>query len=226
MAELRFRREPTASFLERLAAIETFLEEADAADALDRLRGELRATILPNLARFPRMGRRYLDQLPQSAEALAQLEAFPSGAADARRPSGSRAVHCANPSRTRVRGTPMSLFASILEKLGFGDRDAPPTSALAAVPSSTAALTPVDVIAKLEALAAVDPQKRIRKVSIVHLLKPPGLDRSLAARKELATALGGPTDKTTDSAQVNGWLHKTLMPGLAGNGGNVPNELR
>lgn len=85
MAEPRFRVELTASFLDRLVAIETFLEEADAAVAFDMLLGELRATVIPNLGRFPRIGWRYLDQPPQSAEALAQLAVLPPGAADALR---------------------------------------------------------------------------------------------------------------------------------------------
>lgn len=72
----------TASFLQRLAAIEAFLTEADAAYAYDRLLEELRTTVIPNLRHFPRIGRRYLDQPPQSAEALAQLAALPAGAAD------------------------------------------------------------------------------------------------------------------------------------------------
>jgi hypothetical protein len=42
----------------------------------------LRDTVIPNLRRFPRMGRRYLDQPPQSAEAIAQLALLPAGAAD------------------------------------------------------------------------------------------------------------------------------------------------
>ncbi len=42
----------------------------------------MRATVIPNLRRFPRIGRRYLEQPPQSAEALAQLAALPAGAAD------------------------------------------------------------------------------------------------------------------------------------------------
>jgi plasmid stabilization system protein ParE len=46
---------------------------------------ELRATVFPNLSRFPRIGRRYLANPPQSAEALAQLAALPSGAPDALR---------------------------------------------------------------------------------------------------------------------------------------------
>ena len=82
MAEPLFRVELTTSFLERLAAIEAFLTEADAAFAYDRLLDGLRSTVMPNLRRFPRIGRRYLDQPPQSAEALAQLAALPPGAAD------------------------------------------------------------------------------------------------------------------------------------------------
>lgn len=82
MAEPVVRVELTASFLGRLEAIESFLTEADAGAAYDRLLAELRTTVIPNLRRFPRIGRRYLDQPPQSAEALAQLAALPAGAAD------------------------------------------------------------------------------------------------------------------------------------------------
>jgi len=85
VADPLFRVELTASFRERLGAIEAFLGEAAAAFAFDRLLAELRATVIPNLRRFPRMGRRYLDQPPQSTEALTQLAALPSGAADALR---------------------------------------------------------------------------------------------------------------------------------------------
>ena len=76
------RVELTASVLERLAATESFLSEADAGAAYDRLLDALRTTVIPNLRRFPRIGRRYLDRPPQSAEALAQLAALPAGAAD------------------------------------------------------------------------------------------------------------------------------------------------
>ena len=79
------RVELTASFLERLASIEAFLTEADAAFADDELLAGLRNTVVPNLARFPRIGKRYLDQPPQSAEALTQLAQLPPGAADALR---------------------------------------------------------------------------------------------------------------------------------------------
>ena len=85
MAEDVYRVELTASFLERLDAIEAFLTEADAAFAFDDLLAELRTTVIPNLARFPRIGRRYLGNPPQSAEALAQLATLPPGAAGALR---------------------------------------------------------------------------------------------------------------------------------------------
>jgi plasmid stabilization system protein ParE len=85
VADPRFRVELTASFLERLEAIEAFLGEADAAFAFDTLLAELRTTVIPNLRRFPRIGRRYLEQPPRSAEAIAQLAALPAGAADALR---------------------------------------------------------------------------------------------------------------------------------------------
>lgn len=85
MAEPLYRVELTASFLERLASIQTFLEEADAAFAYDDLLAGLRSTVVPNLTRFPLIGKRYLDQPPQSAEALTQLAQLPPGAADALR---------------------------------------------------------------------------------------------------------------------------------------------
>jgi plasmid stabilization system protein ParE len=85
VAEDLYRVELTASFLERLQDTEAFLTEANAGFAFDELLAELRATVLPNLARFPRIGRRYLDNPPQSAEALAQLAALPAGAASALR---------------------------------------------------------------------------------------------------------------------------------------------
>lgn len=80
MAEKVCRVELTASFIERLESIEAFLAEADAAFAYDALLDELRATVIPNLRHFPRIGRAYLATPPQSAEALAQLAALPAGA--------------------------------------------------------------------------------------------------------------------------------------------------
>ena len=77
--------ELTASFLERLHAIEAYLIQANAAFVFDALLAEIRATVIPNLRRFPRMGRPYLANPPQSAEALAQLASLPAGAANALR---------------------------------------------------------------------------------------------------------------------------------------------
>ena len=132
----------------------------------------------------------------------------------------------------------MGMFSTILEKLGFGNKvPAPPPAAapssatVAAAPAAPAtppapsAISQVDVVARLEGLAASNPQKLNWKVSIVDLMKLLGLDSSLAARKELATELGCPADKMGDSAQMNMWLHKTVLQRLADNGGNIPKEL-
>lgn len=85
MAEKLYRVELTASFSDRLDAVEAFLLEADVGFAFDSLLTELRATVVPNLRRFPRIGRRYLANPPQSAEALALLAALPAGAPDSLR---------------------------------------------------------------------------------------------------------------------------------------------
>ncbi len=85
MADRFYRVELTASFLERLDEIEVFLASANAGFAFDELLTQLRATVIPNLQRFPRIGRRYLDNPPQSAEALALLAALPAGAPQALR---------------------------------------------------------------------------------------------------------------------------------------------
>lgn len=120
----------------------------------------------------------------------------------------------------------MSFFSSILEKLGIGSAnaaDTPDASATAAVPNT--AITVVDVVSKLEDLAASHTEKLNWRVSIVDLLKLLGLDSSLTTRKELATELGCPTNLMSDSAQMNMWLHKSVLQKLAQNGGNIPPEL-
>ena len=128
----------------------------------------------------------------------------------------------------------MSLFGTILEKLGLSRPAAPaaptplPTPTPESAPAASdapVAITVVDVLARLDGLAAANPQKLNWKVSIVDLMKLLGLDSSLAARKELATELGCPADKMGDSAQMNVWLHKTVLQKLADNGGNIPKEL-
>lgn len=125
----------------------------------------------------------------------------------------------------------MGIFSSILAKLGFGGEDkaaaaeAAPTEIQASIPAAPVAISVVDVMAKMESLATAHPEKLNWKVSIVDLLKLLGLDSSLAARKELAGELGCPAEKMGDSAQMNMWLHKTVLQKLAANGGNIPADL-
>ena len=132
----------------------------------------------------------------------------------------------------------MGFFNTILEKLGIGGSPAEaakdrPQATPASKPSTppatgsapTKSMPAVDVVAKLEGLATKHKEKLNWKTSIVDLLKLLGIDSSLTARKELATELGCPTDKMSDSAQMNMWLHKTVLKKLADNGGKIPKEL-
>jgi len=127
----------------------------------------------------------------------------------------------------------MGLFDKILDKLGLSrSAKAEPVPQVSPVPQAAPAAPPVpapiavvDVVAQLEKLAASNPQKLNWKVSIVDLLKLMGLDSSFAARKEIAVELGCPSEKMSDSAQMNMWLHKTVLQKLADNGGNIPKEL-
>ena len=129
----------------------------------------------------------------------------------------------------------MGLLGKILEKLGFNKSaqaaeapaasQGPAAQAPTATPAPSQAVSQVDVVAQLEAKAAANPQKLNWKESIVDLLKLLGLDSSLDARKELAVELGCPPEKMKDSAQMNMWLHKTVLQKLADNGGNIPPEL-
>jgi len=80
----------------------------------------------------------------------------------------------------------------------------------------------VDVVAQLEKLSAESAEKLNWKTSIVDLLKLLGIDSSFEARKELAVELGCPADKMADSAEMNVWLHKTVLQKIAENGGNIP----
>src|SRR5690554_1276159 len=142
----------------------------------------------------------------------------------------------------------MSFFNKILSKLGIGSVQAKTTtdtadtatpaaatpapaaatgqSASAPVAAATSSAIPVvDVVAQLEEKAAASSQKLNWRTSIVDLLKLLDLDSSLAARKELATELGCPAELMNDSAQMNMWLHKTVLARIAQNGGNIPQDL-
>lgn len=127
----------------------------------------------------------------------------------------------------------MSLFSTILEKLGIGTHpqatpDAAAVSPDAANPAASGtappnAISEVDVAAKLEALAANHSEKLNWRTSIVDLLKLLEIDSSLTARKALADELHYSGSKD-DSAQMNIWLHSAVLKKLAQNGGKVPAE--
>lgn len=129
----------------------------------------------------------------------------------------------------------MGFFNSILSKLGMGkaqaeevDSPAAETADVAegvAAEQTTAGVSVVDVVAQLEERAAANPQKLNWRVSIVDLLKLLELDSSFAARKELATELNCPAELMDDSAQMNTWLHTTVLTKIAENGGNIPQDL-
>ena len=127
----------------------------------------------------------------------------------------------------------MSLFGKILKKLGIDRSETvepvpqplPTPRSVPIPPAAPKAIPVVDVVAQLEKLAAANPQKLNWKMSIVDLMKLLGLDSSFTARKELAVELGCPPEKMGDSAQMNMWLHKTVLQKIADNGGNIPKEL-
>jgi hypothetical protein len=141
----------------------------------------------------------------------------------------------------------MSFFDRILHKLGFEQpkkEAAPPKPAVKRTAGEAAAdrarrlarirairaekskeIPLVDVVKKLEEMAASKPQDLNWKVSIVDLLKLLDIDSSYEARKELAVELGCPAEMMDDSTQMNTWLHKTVLEKIAENGGNIPMEL-
>ena len=129
----------------------------------------------------------------------------------------------------------MSIFGTIMSKLGFGKKEEATAvqevaAAEVAAPVVDAApvsvaISEVDVVGKLNALAANNSEKLNWQTSIVDLMKLLGMDSSLAHRKELATELGCPANLMDDSASMNMWLHKTVLQQLAANGGNIPASL-
>jgi len=58
----------TANFERNLADIERYWQEAGASGAFDGLLDELLETVIPNLERFPGMGRRFLERAAGSVE--------------------------------------------------------------------------------------------------------------------------------------------------------------
>lgn len=143
----------------------------------------------------------------------------------------------------------MSLFGKVLAKLGLrkeeeaspsptpkkGSTPAASTSQRNAMRAASdmarkmtkkpAPMEEVDVVSKLEGMAAKNPQELNWRTSIVDLLKLLEIDSSYEARREMAAELGCPADKMDDSAAMNTWLHKTVLKKIAENGGNIPKEL-
>lgn len=66
----------TANFERSLADIERFLTEAEAPQAFDGLLDELLDTVIPNLERFPGMGRPFLNRAVGSVEATNAITAL------------------------------------------------------------------------------------------------------------------------------------------------------
>ncbi|MBI4986339.1 MAG: type II toxin-antitoxin system RelE/ParE family toxin [Rhodocyclales bacterium] len=66
----------TANFERNLADIEGFLIEADVPRAYDVLLDELLGTVIPNLERFPGMGRPFFSRVARSVETTNALEAL------------------------------------------------------------------------------------------------------------------------------------------------------
>lgn len=64
----------TAHFERQLEDIQAFLHEAEAPQAFDSLLDELSNTVIPNLERFPAMGRLFLAHPARSVEATNGIE--------------------------------------------------------------------------------------------------------------------------------------------------------
>ena len=69
MAAKRCTVKVTANFEANLGAIESFLAESDATQVITALLGELADSIVPNLERYPEIGRPFLDRPAHSIEA-------------------------------------------------------------------------------------------------------------------------------------------------------------
>jgi hypothetical protein len=143
----------------------------------------------------------------------------------------------------------MSIFSKILNGLGIGkekEEEAPKAKPVTPISAGEAAaararrlerirairaereskkIPLVDVVGKLETMASEKAEELNWKTSIVDLLKLLDIESSFEARKELAIELECPADLMDDSAEMNMWLHKTVLEKIAENGGNVPMEL-
>jgi hypothetical protein len=128
----------------------------------------------------------------------------------------------------------MSLLDDILKKVGL--QKAPPKPAAATGPANLAPMKPqgtfgqptpmtmVDVVSKLDKMAAQKPIKLDWRQSINDLLVVLDLPHSAKDMDELAKELNCPIDDPT-SFKRNMWLHKTVLQKLSDNGGNIPPDL-
>lgn len=64
----------TSNFEANLAIIEAYWIEHDFPQAYDHLLDQLGTTVIPNLERFPAMGRSFMTRQPESVEALSEQE--------------------------------------------------------------------------------------------------------------------------------------------------------
>ncbi|OGS48906.1 DUF3597 domain-containing protein [Tsuneonella troitsensis] len=126
----------------------------------------------------------------------------------------------------------MSIFGKIKDAI-FGKAHAEPappptidttqvpgTPAPTPAPSTTAAVTEIDVTNSLDSMPGAD---RLNwRTSIVDLMKLIGVDSDYDSRKALAQELGR-TDYS-GTAEDNVWLHRKVMGELSRNGGKVPAE--
>ncbi|NRD88424.1 hypothetical protein C8024_01560 [Sphingopyxis sp. BSNA05] len=92
----------------------------------------------------------------------------------------------------------------------------------AAAPAERAAISEVDVAARLDSIPGSD--KLNWRTSIVDLMKLVQIDASYGNRKELAQELGN--SDYSGSAEDNILLHKQVMNKIAAAGGIVPADLK
>lgn len=123
----------------------------------------------------------------------------------------------------------MGIFSSIKNAIWGEDetekREAPaaPAPAAQAAPAAKpAAISDVDVVARLSNVPGADSLNW--KTSIVDLMKLLNLDSSYDNRKELAGEVG--IEGYSGSAEDNIALHKAVMKKLADAGGIVPADLK
>jgi hypothetical protein len=127
----------------------------------------------------------------------------------------------------------MSIFGSIVNAI-FGTAKAAGAAVAGAASAATSAVTGTkpkpmtreEVEAMIQKKADETGRSNYNwKQSIVDLMKLLDLDSSLNARKELAKELGY-TGALDGSAEMNIWLHKTVMAKMMESGGTVPDSLK